>query len=805
VRQVRDHAMFLIDLEGRAASWNEGVREVLGWNEDEWVGTPVSVAFTDEDVEAGVPRAELTVAMREGRSHDDRWMKRRDGERFFAVGSVTAIRDEAGNVAAFIKILRDGTVGQRTAEENERLLRSSRALHAEAEHQAAILNATIDALPDAVYIGDADGITRCNGQALQQLGASSIADLQMRIGELGRRFNVRLDRRGPPLEPGRLPFMRALNGETAVLETWASKPTGEDVLIRGAAAPIMVHGRIVGAVAVNTDLTERVSLEEQRLELARVEAKLREGEEVFHAIVSGVRDYAIFTVDLAGRISSWHIGAQLMKGYGREEAIGMPFANLFTPEDQARGRPQFEMDVAARTGEYKGDGQRMRKGGEVFDAEVVLTALFGPDGELTGYLKLTQDVTHRKRADAERSETLRQAQEARADAERASHAMSEFLATISHELRTPLSAILGWAHLLERGLPDAQAVQQAMAALTRNARIQVKLIEDLLDMSRIESGQMRLEMQPVDLAGVVSGAVEAVRPSADRNRISIETRLDPRAGPVLGDPSRLQQVVWNLLMNAVKFSPAASTVTVTVNRGNDVVDIVVADEGQGMTPEFIARAFDRFQQQDASSTRRHGGLGIGLTIVRQLAELHGGSVRAESAGPGRGSTFTVTLPARDSFSNVHESVPAPLPDVPDAGDRRRLEGFDLLLVDDEPDGRAIAAYALRAAGAVVAEHDNAADAFAHYREHRPSAILCDIGMPVHDGYEFMRWVRDVEHREGRRTPAAAFTAYARPNERQQALDAGYHMHLVKPLSPKALVDAVVELLQASMGDTVQPD
>jgi len=806
VRQVRDHAMFLIDLEGRAASWNEGVRGVLGWEEDEWVGTPVSAAFTEEDVRAGVPQQELRVALREGRSNDDRWMRRRDGERFFAVGSTTAIRDEAGNVAAFIKILRDDTMGRRTADENERLLHSERALHAEAEHQAAVLNATIDALPDAVYIGTADGITRCNRQALEQLGASSIADLQARVGELGRRFNVRLDRHGTPLEPERLPFVRALNGESAVLETWASKPSGEDVLIRGAAAPIVVNGHIEGAVAVNSDLTERVKLEEQRLELARVEAKLREREEVFHAIVSGVRDYAIFTVDLEGRISSWHIGAQLMKGYTNEEAIGMPFANLFTPEDQARGRPRFEMDVAARTGEYKGDGDRMRKGGEVFDAEVVLTALFGPGGELTGYLKLTQDVTHRKRADAERSQTLRHAQAARADAERASQAMGEFLATISHELRTPLSAILGWAHLLERGLPNPQTVQQAMAAITRNARIQVKLIEDLLDMSRIESGQMRLDMQAVDLAGVVAGAVEAVMPSAEPKRISIRTLLDPRAGPVLGDPARLQQIVWNLLMNAVKFSPPDSAVSVSVRRKSDQVEIVVADEGQGMSADFVGRAFDRFQQQDASSTRRHGGLGIGLAIVRQLAQLHGGSVRAESAGPGQGSTFTVALPAHDAFPSVHETMPGVLPAGPDtAADRGRLEGFDVLLVDDEPDGREMAAYALRAAGAVVMELDNAVDAFARYREHRPSAIVCDIGMPVHDGYEFIRWVRDADHREGRRTPAAALTAYARPNERQQALDAGYQMHLVKPLPPKALVDAVVELLQTSMGDTVQPD
>jgi PAS domain S-box-containing protein len=804
VRQVRDHAMFLIDRHGRAASWNEGVREILGWDEADWLGQPAHVAFTAEDRVAGVPEQELRTAEATGRADDNRWMQRRNGERFFAEGNVTAIHNDAGQLEAFLKVLRDGTGTRRTDEECRRALAAERSLHAEAQHQAALLRATIDAIPDALYIGTHEGISECNPQALALLGAASLEDLKANIDQLGARFQVRHERGGPLVDPEDLPFVRALKGEVAVLETWATKANGDNVLIRGTAAPIVVDGRIVGAVAVNSDLTARVQLEEKRHELARVQGLLRERDAEFRALVLGVRDYAIFTVDTQGCISSWHVGAQLMKGYTADEAIGMPFARLFTADDRAAGRPQHEMEVAARTGEYKGEGTRLRKDGETFEAAVVLTALRGPQDELLGFLKLTQDITQRKRADAQREEMLSNAQAARADAERASHSKGEFLATISHELRTPLGAILGWAHLLEQGISDPEGVKHGLAAITRNARVQVQLIEDLLDMNRIESGQLRLEMQPVDLAGVVAGAVEAVLPAATAKHITMGTVLDPRAGPVTADPARLQQIVWNLLSNAVKFTPDGGRVTVSVVCAGDSVEIAVVDTGQGIEQDFLERAFDHFQQQDASSTRRYGGLGLGLAIVRQLAQLHGGTVRASSAGTGQGSTFTVSLPALGTRAATAPAAPPAAPSPapnPARAEAQRLAGFTLLLIDDEPDGRAVAAYALRAAGAQVCAAASAVEGLALFHQHHPHAILCDIGMPQHDGHEFMRWVREVEQAQGRLTPAAAFTAYARPEDRQRALDAGYHAHLVKPLDPTALVDAVVELLRSHVGDT----
>ncbi|MEO7338322.1 MAG: PAS domain S-box protein [Caldimonas sp.] len=798
MRHVRDHAMVILDSNGLITNWNEGVRHVFGWEEGDWIGQPVSVAFTPEAVAGGVPEQELRQAVATGRGDDDRWMMRKDGTRFFAAGSVTPIRRGDGPVVGYLKVVRDMTDVHAATREREVLLESERGARALAERQSAALHAAFQAIPDGVYLGTADGITECNQPALSMLGVESVEDLHSQIDDLGRKFRVRLQREGPLLDLRDLPFARALLGEAAVLETWATNvSTGRDVYIRGTAAPIRVDGHVVGAVAVNSDLTEHLLLQQKRQELSQVRTELQERDEELRALVDGVRDYAIFTVDVEGRISSWHEGAELMKGYTADEAIGMPFANLFLPEDRALGRPQQGMDQAARTGEYKTEGVRLRKDGSHFEAAVVLTALRGPKGELLGFLKLTQDVTQRKHQEREREELLHNAQLARRAAERASHAKDEFLATISHELRTPLGAILGWAHVLERGRSDAAGVSQGLSAITRNARAQVQLIEDLLDMNRIESGQLRLEMESADLAGVVSGAIDAIRPTADAKGIRLETAIDPALGVVHGDPGRLQQVVWNLLSNAIKFTPSGGAVTVKAGPMNGAFEISVRDTGQGIKPEFLARMFQRFQQEDASTTRRHGGLGIGLAIVRELTHLHGGSVRAESRGSGEGSTFVVTLPAPVGLDPARDDPNPGLGTVEAPGhhpDDRRLDGLTLLLIDDEPDARAIAEHVLRAAGARVVSAGSAQEGFDLFRIHRPQAILSDIGMPVHDGYDFVAWVRSLDVSEGGQTPAAAFTAYARPEDERKALAAGFQLHLVKPVEPDELVTAVANLV-----------
>ena len=373
--------------------------------------------------------------------------------------------------------------------------------------------------------------------------------------------------------------------------------------------------------------------------------------------------------------------------------------------------------------------------------------------------------------------------------------MGEFLASISHELRTPLSAILGWAHMLERGTPDPGQVKQALAAISRNAKVQVQLIEDLLDLNRIESGQLRLDPQPVEPAGIVAKAIDAVLPAASTKHIDIRTVLDPRAGIVSGDPERLQQIVWNLLTNAVKFTPAGGRITVAATAVPGAVEISVADTGQGISTAFLSRMFDRFQQQDASTTRRHGGLGIGLSIARQLTQLHGGSIRAESAGVGKGATFRVTLPVLPGTpASAEADFLAGLGEGREGdAESRPLRGVTVLLVEDEADVREMAAFALRSAGAHVLAAGGAVEGFELFRTHRPHAIVCDIGMPEHDGYDFMRWVRRLSADEGGRTPAAALTAFARPEDRRRTLAVGFQAHLVKPTAPTELVDAVAAL------------
>jgi len=791
IEQVRDHAMFLLDRQGRIASWNEGVRQILGWSEDEWIGQPAHVAFTPEDVRAGVPERELRTAAAQGRADDDRWMQRRNGERFFALGAMTRMLDEHGALVGFVKMLRDFTVPRQLEEERERLLASERRARDWAENQAAALTAAIDAIADGVCIADDRGIRRSNAALLQLLGVASPQALQIGLDELVQRYRLRRSQDGPLLTSAELPFTQAVAGQAASTEIWATQADGgHDVWMRFVAAPIRVDGRVVGAVAVLSDLTERLRLHEQGRDLSRVQTALEERTAELRALTDSVRDYAIFTINTEGRVASWHQGAAQMKGYSAEEAIGMPFARLFTPEDQRFGRPARELELAARHGEYKGDGQRLRKDGSTFEAAVVLTALRGARGELLGYLKMTQDITERKRLERELEAMLLEAQQARQEAEHASQSKDEFLATISHELRTPLSAILGWAHVLERGVFDPETVRHGLLAISRNARTQVQLIEDLLDMNRIDSGKLRLDLQRIELGGVIAAAIDSALPAATAKGIGLRTVFGAHNGSVMGDATRLQQVVANLLNNAVKFTPSGGQVSVSLTQIDGSAQIAVADTGQGIEKEFLSHLFDRFQQQDASTTRRHGGLGIGLSIVRHLVELHGGTVQAHSLGAERGATFTVTLP---TVAAAPAAAPSSAVDKPAA--ETRLDGVTVLLVDDEPDVRAVTRQVLQNAGAEVVLATSTEEGLKLLRERRPEVILSDIGMPVADGYELIRRVRDLPTAEGGDTPAAAFTAYTRPEDRERALASGFQMHLPKPVLPTALVGALARLLQ----------
>jgi PAS domain S-box-containing protein len=414
------------------------------------------------------------------------------------------------------------------------------------------------------------------------------------------------------------------------------------------------------------------------------------------------------------------------------------------------------------------------------------------------------DITERKLAEAERAELLRSERAARMEAERASRLKDEFLSTLSHELRTPLNAIVGWSQLLRRRMvSDNEDLRQGLTAIDRNARAQVQLVEDLLDMSRVISGKLRLDVQPVDLVEVLNAAVASVAPSAEAREIRLECDLSPSAGIVRGDPARLQQVMWNLLSNAIKFTPVGGTVRVTTTRTSEHIEIAVSDTGEGVPREFLPYVFDRFRQADGTTTRKHGGLGIGLAIVKNLVELHGGQVRAASAGAGQGSTFTVALPISLAYDAGVQSAAASAVRIEEFADDTTasldLTGISVLLVDDADDTREPVASLLENVGARVSAADSAASALELLRRDRYDVLVSDIGMPDVDGYDFIRMVRALPHDKGSAIPALALTAYGRAEDRTRALLAGFQMHLSKPVQPTELMAAISSLAGRTAG------
>ncbi|QOV90712.1 hybrid sensor histidine kinase/response regulator [Humisphaera borealis] len=401
---------------------------------------------------------------------------------------------------------------------------------------------------------------------------------------------------------------------------------------------------------------------------------------------------------------------------------------------------------------------------------------------------LVMDITARKLAEQERERLLRSEREARSEAERASRLKDDFLATLSHELRTPLNAVLGWAQLLRRGAVPAHEQPATMEIIERNARLQAQLVEDLLDMSRITSGKLRLESEPTELTPVIRAALSAIQPAAESRSVKLVDHVPRPSLVVRGDASRLQQVFWNLLSNAVKFTPPGGEVEVSATATRDWVEVKVKDTGQGIDLDFLPNVFDRFRQQDSSIVRRHGGLGVGLSIVRHLVELHGGEVYAESDGPGTGATFIVRLPR--SRINPNGSITF-------AGRMKppSLTGLKVLVVDDEPDARDYFRRILVDCGAQVLVADRAETGMKILESERPDLLLSDIGMPEQDGYTFIRRVRasgdgmaDI--------PAIALTAYARPEDRQRSLSAGFNDHLSKPVDVARLLERVSELMSA---------
>jgi signal transduction histidine kinase/CheY-like chemotaxis protein len=388
---------------------------------------------------------------------------------------------------------------------------------------------------------------------------------------------------------------------------------------------------------------------------------------------------------------------------------------------------------------------------------------------------------------------------ARTQAERMSAVKDEFLATLSHELRTPLNAILGWAQILRSGARDEATLVKGLETIERNARAQAQLIEDLLDMSQIISGKVRLDVRPVDPAIFIDAALETVRPAAMAKNIRLQTTLDPRPGQIAGDPNRLQQIMWNLLSNAVKFTPNGGHIHVSLDRTATGIVIRVTDSGIGIQPEFLPYVFDRFRQADASTTRRYGGLGLGLSIVKQLVELQGGTVAVASQGGGSGAIFTLDFPLHNPNAAVARQHSGPGPYRPSIGSdftRARLSGIKVLVIDDDADALDLMEWILTECGATICRAGNAVEALWLAERERPDIVVSDIGMPDVDGFELIRRIRALGEARGGTVPTLALTAFTRAEDQQRALQAGFNLYMTKPVEPSTFAANIAKMAGA---------
>ena len=661
VQEVRDYAIYLLDTGGRIRSWNQGAELLTGYAPDDVVGRHFEIFFTEEDRARAKPQYEMAVAAEQGRFEEESWRVRKDGTRFWASEVITAVHDDAS----------------------------------------------------------------------------------------------------PP--------------------------------------------RLTGFLKIVRDLSQR----------KRMEDKLRQSEERHRLLVDNVRDHAVFMIDPDGRVMTWNPGAQRVFGYAEEEIVGRHGSILFTAEDVAAGEHDKELATALSEGRASDDRWQVRKGGERFWVSGVTTAIRDPGGGFLGFAKVCRDLTERRLAEERQQKLLEQEKLARWEAEKAMRVRDEFLAIVSHELRTPLTAVLLWARLLRTGAVKERERNRALETIEQSAEAQRQLIEDLPDISRITSGKLRLNVRDVEPGPVVHAAVEAVRPMADAKGVRIETSLGPAAGTVgagtvRADPDRLQQVVWNLVNNAVKFTARGGRVRVALARTDDALRVTVSDTGKGIDPCFLPEVFDVFRQADAGLTREHGGLGLGLSISKRLVEMHGGTIRAESAGEGRGATFTVELPLAEAEAERPGGPPAGAAAVAAAEGvpftpSPVLQGVRVLLVEDELHTRAVVQWLLEQCGADVTSFDAAAQALDALRGAPPECpfdvLVSDIAMPGQDGYELIRQVRAMEQECGAPRPlaAAALTAYARDADRGVALEAGFQTHLPKPVEPQALVQAVAALAASDGG------
>jgi PAS domain S-box-containing protein len=775
-----DDAIISKDLNGVIQSCNSAAERLFGYASSELLGRSVRMLipperqFEEDDILAHLRRGERV-------DHFETVRVAKDGRRLDISLTISPVRDASGTIIGASKIARDVTAQRRAA--------------ADLAAQQEWFRVTLASIGDAVIAADATGQVSYMNAAAERLTEWPLASAQGR--PLGEVFQIVNEETREPIENPAGLVMRL--GEIVGLanHTLLIGRSGTEYPIADSAAPIRdSNGRMLGVVLVFRDVTEE----------RRAADAIAEQREWFERTLESIGD-AVIATDVQGRTVFMNPVAEHLTGWAADAALGRPTHEVFVIMNEQTRRPVESpvtrvlaegavVGLANHTVLIAADGTER----PIDDSGAPIR---NREGRMVGTVLVFRDVTERHRAEverqlaaAERERLLEAERMARADAERSSRVKDEFVAMVSHELRTPLNAILGWTQLTLKASHDQRAVQRGLEVIARNTRVQAQLIADLLDVSRIVSGKITLDIQPVNLAATILDAVETVQQEAVAKGVELRTDLAQAVGVVAGDAARLQQIVWNLLSNAIKFTPSGGHVAVTLRGMPGQAQITVVDDGVGIRPDFLPHVFDRFHQADRSITRKFGGLGLGLSIVKHLIGLHGGTVHAESAGEGLGATFIVTLPtAALATEDPVQREPSGI-----ATGTEVLAGVRILVVEDDADTREFLCRLLDSHGALVVTAASATEALDHFRRSPPQILLSDIGLPEMDGYELIQRIRQHAPSGGATIPAIALTAYARSDDRTRALRAGYQAHVVKPVEAAELlatIQSFAAFIQAS--------
>jgi PAS domain S-box-containing protein len=763
------------DLNGVIQSCNQACEQMFGYREAELVGRSVLVLIPPER-HAEEDMILSKVRRGERIEHFETVRLAKDGRRLDISLAVSPIKDDRGSIIGVAKIARDVT-------EQKRL---ERELAAQQER----LRVTLASIGDAVIASDLDGrVAFMNASAEAMTGWPATEALGRGLDEVFKIVNERT--RETVQNPASL-VMRSGNVVGLANHTVLIHRDGSQRPIADSAAPIRDSaGVVAGAVLVFRDVTEQ----------RRAEDALAEQREWLETTLESIGD-AVVATDVQARITFMNPVAEYLTGWSFDEARGLASAEVFhIVNERTRQVVDSPVQRVLAEGVMVGLANHtvlIAKDGTEHPIDDSGAPIRNRSGRIVGVVLVFRDISARRRAEAERHNVaaererlLESERAARSEAERASRVKDEFVAMVSHELRTPLNAILGWTHLMSQSRDDRDILVRGLDVIVRNTRVQAQLISDLLDVSRIVSGKLRLTIEKVDMKPLVESAIDTVQQSAEAKHVSIRKQIEG-TNAIAADPSRIQQVVWNLLSNAVKFTPEGGSIVVGLRQRKFDVELTVSDTGVGIRQEFLPHIFERFEQGNPSITRRFGGLGLGLAIAKHLVDLHGGTIDAASEGDGKGARFTVVLPtgsAGETTNDTTHSAPA----AAAAAGADALQGMRVLVVEDERDTLDFVSRLLVSRGAEVVAATSAAQALALVPTARMNVLISDIGLPDVDGYELLREIRRLDASAAGGVPAIALTAYARAEDRLLAFRAGYQAHVAKPVDPNELLATIVDL------------